>query len=61
MDDNGCLPMFLLVFGVAFGFFLGWVVFRKDQPTALDVYQGKTILEVTYQGDVPVDSAVVFK
>lgn len=53
--------MFLLVFGVAFGFFLGWVVFRKDQPTALDVYQGKTILEVTYQGEVPVDSAVVFK
>ena len=31
------------------------------KPTAMDVYQGKTTLEVTYKGDVPVDSVVVFK
>lgn len=30
-------------------------------PTALDVYQGKTTLEITYRNSVPVDSIVVFK
>lgn len=33
----------------------------KDNPTALDVYQGKTTLEVTYKDNIPVDSVVVFK
>lgn len=31
------------------------------KPTAMDVYQGKTTLEITYKDDVPVDSVVVFK
>lgn len=30
-------------------------------PTALDVYQGKTTLEITYRDSIPVDSVVVFK
>ncbi len=30
-------------------------------PTALDVYQGKTTLEITYKDSIPVDSVVVFK
>lgn len=30
-------------------------------PTAMDVYQGKTTLEITYKDSVAVDSAVVFK
>ena len=30
-------------------------------PTALDVYQGKTTLQVTYRDSVAVDSIVVFK
>lgn len=30
-------------------------------PTALDVYQGKTTLEITYRDSVAVDSVVVFK
>ena len=30
-------------------------------PTAIDVYRGKTTLEVTYKNGVPIDSAVVFK
>ena len=33
----------------------------KTQPTALDVYQGKTELRITYDGNVPVDSVVIFK
>ena len=30
-------------------------------PTAIDVYRGKTTLEITYRNGVPIDSAVVFK
>lgn len=33
----------------------------KDNPTALDVYEGKTTLEITYRDTIPVDSVVVFK
>lgn len=32
-----------------------------ESPTALDVYQNKTTLEITYKDGVPVDSVVVFK
>lgn len=34
---------------------------NKREPTALDVYRGKTTLEITYIDSVPVDSTVVFK
>lgn len=37
------------------------VVYIANQPTALDVYEGKTELEITYKGDIPVDSVVVYK
>lgn len=30
-------------------------------PTALDVYQDKTELRITYDGKVPVDSVVIYK
>ena len=30
-------------------------------PTALDVYRGKTTLEITYRDSVAVDSTVVYK
>ena len=34
---------------------------NKDNPTAIDVYQGKTTLEITYRDSIPIDSVVVFK
>ena len=34
---------------------------NKNKPTAMDVYQGKTTLEITYKDGAPVDSVVVFK
>lgn len=34
---------------------------EQDHPTAMDVYQGKTTLEITYKDGVAVDSTVVFK
>jgi hypothetical protein len=33
----------------------------KDKPTALDVYRGKTTLEITYRDSVAIDSTVVYK
>ena len=33
----------------------------KDIPTALDVYRGKTTLEITYRDSVALDSVVVYK
>lgn len=35
------------------------VMFNK--PKAIEVYQGKTTLEITYKDGIPVDSVVVFK
>lgn len=32
-----------------------------QNPTAIDVYRGKTTLEVTYKNGVAIDSTVVFK
>lgn len=34
---------------------------ESHKPTAMDVYQGKTTLEVTYKNGIAVDSLVVFK
>lgn len=32
-----------------------------NKPTAMDVYKGKTELQITYKGTIPIDSVVVFK
>lgn len=34
---------------------------ESNKPTAMEVYQGKTTLEITYKDGIPVDSIVVFK
>jgi hypothetical protein len=34
---------------------------KAKHPTALDVYRGKTTLEITYRDSMPVDSVVVYK
>lgn len=31
------------------------------KPKAIDVYRGKTTLEITYKDEVPIDSVVVWK
>lgn len=38
-----------------------YLILTPSIPTALDVYQGKTTLEITYKDSVPIDSVVVFK
>lgn len=64
---------FLSVFGIAiFSILLGVLVTSyiykeeeemasKLQPTAIDVYKGKTTLRVTYIDSIATDSVVVFK
>lgn len=40
---------------------LCWTFDRDINPTAMDVYQGKTTLEITHKDGVAIDSVVVFK
>lgn len=52
------------IFGVIGAYIVSGAVVMlssDSEPTAMDVYQGKTTLEITYKDGVPVDSAVVFK
>ena len=35
--------------------------YYEASPSAMDVYQGKTTLEITYKDNVAIDSVVVFK
>lgn len=49
----------LFIFGVGIVLFMASLVY--SEPSALDVYQGKTTLEITYRDSVAVDSTVVFK
>ena len=46
------------------GFIIGLLLiigYINSRPWAIDVYKGKTELRITYEGNTPVDSAVVFK
>ena len=40
--------------------YLAWLN-SENTPTTLDVYRGKTTLEITYRDSVAVDSVVVYK
>jgi hypothetical protein len=59
------LRVFLIILcfvGIGFFFAIGLYSFdTKDKPTALDVYRGKTTLEITYRDSVAIDSTVVYK
>lgn len=62
--DRAASAFLLTMSAVIFFAFLTAYEARKI-PTAMDVYQGKTILkttfEITYRDTIPVDSIVVFK
>ncbi len=34
---------------------------KNNRPQAIDVYRGKTTLKIAYEGNVPIDTVVVFK
>lgn len=52
------------LFGVLGAYLLsgGLMILQESrEPTAMDVYKGKTTLEITYKDGVAIDSVVVFK
>lgn len=52
---------FLLSFFFVLEVILVGNIIKDPQPTAMDVYQGKTTLEYTIKDSVKIDSIVVFK
>lgn len=57
-DLSVCAAIGGLVVGIAL---FGIHEAAHKEPTAMDVYQGKTTLEITYKEGVAIDSVVVFK
>ena len=49
-----CLVVFLLSIVIL-------ILAITGKPKAIDVYRGKTTLEITYKDEVPIDSVVVWK
>ena len=46
----------------AFGVVVGTMSLVKSKnPKPIDVYRGKTTLQITYRDSIPIDSVVVFK
>ena len=63
MKEFGEFIVAFLIVSVVISF-VGWVGYNigtTNKPTAMDVYQGKTTLEITYRDGIPIDSVVVFK
>ena len=53
---------FSSILGVAFTFgCVVYMIFIVDEPSAMDVYRGKTTLEYTIVDGVKIDSVVVYK
>ena len=58
--ENSCYALFgtgLISIGIAC--IIG--ILTPARPKAIDVYRGKTTLEITYRDSIPVDTVVVFK
>ena len=58
-DDVDIMQLILIVFVLVI--LVVALSMYDNSPTAMDVYQGKTILEISYRDSIPVDSTVVFK
>lgn len=54
----------LIFLGIVIGLFIGTFltnIILRPEPTAMDVYRGKTELQYTIRGNEIVDSVVVYK
>lgn len=58
--DKKASIIFIVLWAVLYGAFIV-IGCPKKEPTAIDVYRGKTTLEITYQDSVAIDSTVVYK
>ena len=59
-DSRGFGIAISLCLFIVFIFILVQIIIQDQTPTAMDVYQDKTTLEITYKDGVPVDSTVVW-
>lgn len=57
-EDNKPLIVYTLIIIIVIAVQMG---LTASEPSALDVYQGKTTLQITYKDSIPVDSVVVYK
>ena len=57
-EDNKSLIVYTLIIIIVIVVQIG---LTASEPSALDVYRGKTTLEITYKDSIPIDSVVVFK
>lgn len=57
--NNKSLVFILLLLYQFLVFFC--LLYNLNKPKAIDVYRGKTTLEITYKNRVPIDSIVVWK
>lgn len=53
--------LWFTIIGLVVGVMLCNEGVQAKRPTALDVYRGKTTLEITYRDSVAIDSTVVYK
>ena len=53
--------IFFLLIMYALGMFVGIVAHTLISIRPIDVYRGKTTLEITYRDSVAIDSTVVYK
>lgn len=63
-SDSVGIAMLGILFGVLSGVTYAIAVDEKNSqnsPTAIEVYQGKTTLQITYKDSIAVDSIVVYK
>ena len=60
-NDDWLAYSSITCFVVGFILFICCAIDKETNPTAIDVYRGKTTLEVTYKNGVAIDSTVVFK
>ena len=59
-DNNHFIYVYTSLFLYSFIVFL-LLLSCMNKPKAMDVYSGKTTLEITYKNGVPTDSIVVWK
>lgn len=52
---------FFILLAYALGMIIGIVAYTQLSIRAIDVYRGKTTLEITYRDSVAVDSVVIYK
>lgn len=58
LEKVGVITVSYMAFVLGFSLIMEYA---NSGPQAIDVYKGKTELRITYEGNTPVDSAVVFK